>query len=288
MPAQYLSMKLMPLYRIHCFFFTALLLTSHHTFAQQTQFPMALHPAPGISAHIKKQGNEYVLIQPNGQHITIASPDNQEPVFSEEDDNFDGYPDLSVALPVSMVNFETSLYLYVPVSKTYRVVEMPKKIVQQQNCKGLGNIDLLPEQKAIHSECRSGPAWSYDILQIESDGSIWLSGQSHDAEVGKVWPHFYKPKLAVQYHRDGTVLSERVLPYSEGGDEDADWKVPVKHLPLYSAPDNTAKTRAYLIQGDQTTMLAFRGNDWMRIAWHGKRGTIKRWISLKDAYGKTD
>lgn len=98
------------------------------------------------------------------------------------------------------------------------------------------------------------------------------------------WPYFDKPMRAATYDRDGNLLSEKVLSYEEGVEVYPTWEVPVRRLPLYSAPDTSAVTRGYLIAGDETAMLAFKGDEWMKIAYEGKRGRIERWVSLKDAY----
>ena len=279
-------MKHMP--RIRPSLFGFLLLISSNVFSQ-TMFPMLLHPAPGVSARIDKQDNDYVLTQPNGQQVTMAEADDADgdfsPSFSEADYNYDGHDDLVISIPVGMVNIEETLYLYHPQSKTYKRFNVPADVIDRQNCQGLWQTTLLPEQQAIQSSCRSGPRWHSDTLRIEPDGSMWLTEQSRNEEEGALWPYFYKPQRTIQYDRNGNILIENVLSPDDGGGPDISWWVPVKRLALYSAPDRNAKSRSYLIQDDQTIMLAFKGKEWMKIAYHSKNGTIERWIWLEDAYG---
>src|SRR5690606_22059196 len=155
-------MKPVYLSRLSSVLFSLLSLVSGTALAQQAKLPMVLHPAPGMTAHIDKQGTDYILTQPDGQHVWLASSDDLEPGtdpdFDEEDINYDGHPDLYVGIPVSMVNVEADLYRYDVKSASYQLIELPESLRQRQSCEGLWNIGVLPEQKAIQSSCRSGPS----------------------------------------------------------------------------------------------------------------------------------
>ena len=73
---------------------------------------MVLHPAPEVTARIDKQCADYMLTQPDGQHVQLASATDldpgTDPDFAEEDVSDDGHPDLYVGIQVSMVNVETN------------------------------------------------------------------------------------------------------------------------------------------------------------------------------------
>lgn len=263
------------------------LLTSHGASAR-SELPFRLTPASGVSAQVEKQGQDYVLVQPDGQPVALLAEDDliegSSPIVAVEDYNYDGHPDLSLGLLTGMVNIAHALYLYDPHSRSYISFEVPDEIADRQNCAGFWDIERLPARKAIQSNCRGGARWHYDILQIEPDHSVWISEQSRVAEDRVGWPYFSKPMRAVTYDRQGHVLSETVMSYEEGAEPDASWNVPVERLELYTAPAVTARTNAYLIGGDETRMLAFDGDEWMKIAYGGRDGRIERWVSLKDAY----
>ncbi|CAM3736998.1 hypothetical protein BOTU111922_03000 [Bordetella tumulicola] len=264
-------------------------LTSYGVFSQD-ELPLLLNPAPGVSARIDKQGEDYVLIQPRGQRITLVSQDKLidlgqgDPIFNEEDYDYDGYADIAIGLRAGMVNTGEAIYLYDARSTSYVPFDVPEDVGERQNCRGFWSIERLTERKAIRSTCRDEARWHYDILQIEPDRSIWISEQSRTPEDVVYWPYFGKPTRYVTYDRHGKTLREAVLSYEEGGDRHTGWVVPVKRLALYSAPDTNAATTAYLIKGDEADRLAFEGGEWMKIAYNGKKGRIERWVSLKDAY----
>ena len=248
------------------------------------ELPLTLTPAPGISARIEKQEQDYVLIQPDGTRLELVSQDDvlegEAPLFAEEDYDFDGHPDLSVGLRAGMVDIGQAIYLYDAGSKSYAAFDAPAGVAERQNCVGLWDIERLAARKAIRSNCRGGARWHYDILQIEPDRSVWISEQSRVPEEAIYWPYFSKPARSVTYDRSGRILSENVL----AGEGDETWAVPVERIPLYLTPDEKTMTKAYLIKGDETTILAFEGDRWMKIAYSGKKDRIERWVSLKDAY----
>lgn len=249
--------------------------------------PLWLNPAPGVSARIEKQDDDYVLIQPRGQTLLLLSPGDvmlgESHFFKEADYDFDGYTDLSVGVRVGMVNITHELYLYDPHTMSYVLFQVPDNVAHQQNCSGFWHIERLPERRALQSGCRSAAHWHYDILQIEPDRSVWLSEQSLMPDYNLHWPYFGKPLRSATYDRDGNLLRETALGH-EYLNKHADWEVPVGRLTLYSAPDSNAATKAYLIEGDEAAMLAFEGDEWMQIAYEGRQGRIERWVSLKDAY----
>lgn len=90
--------------------FDLMCLTSYGVFSQD-ELPLLLNPAPGVSARIDKQGEDYVLIQPRGQRITLVSQDKLtdlgqgDPIFNEEDYDYDGYADIDYPprLPADLV-----------------------------------------------------------------------------------------------------------------------------------------------------------------------------------------
>ena len=249
---------------------------------------LSLRPAAGVSARIEKQGKDFVLIQPQGQRAPLLSEDDVpggDPSFEQADYDYDGHPDFSYGVRAGMVNIEQTIWLYHVDQNAYRVLELPKSVMARQNCEGFWDIERLVDRHAIKSQCRGGPRWFYDVLQIDPDRSVWLSGQNREPQASAAWPAFTKPLRDVTYDRQGKVLSETVPPSSESG-EDTGWVVPVQKLALFSAPNDQATTKGYLIKGDKTAMLAFQGEDWMKIAYIGKQGLIERWVRLQDAYGK--
>lgn len=255
--------------------------------ASDGQVLLPLSPEPGVSARIEKQGPDYVLIQPDGASLPLLSEDDVEegagPDFDALDYDFDGHPDVSLSLRAGMVNLAYAIWRYDPGAKAYVPFEVPESIQERQNCKGLWHVERLVARRTLRSSCRGGPRWHADLLRVEPGGVMWLAGQTREPEETFQWPYFGKPALGVMYDRQGTVLTEAVLPSGDGG-APAQWQVPVPRLALYSAPDEQAVTPGYLVEGDRTTLLAFRGEAWMQIGYEGKAGRIVRWVSLKDAY----
>lgn len=261
--------------------------TSRGVFAEH-ELPLLLNPAPGVTARIERQGEEYVLIQPDGEALPVLSlADAMEGsgyFFEQEDYDYDGYTDLSVGLYVGMVNISHEIYLYDPDTASYALFQVPEEVARQQNCGGFWHLERLPERRALQSGCRGAARWHHDILQIEPDRSVWISEQSLTPDFRLQWPYFGKPMRAATYDRDGNLLAETALSYADGVNEYIDWEVPVERLTLYSAPDPDAATKGYLIEGDVALMLAFEGDEWMKIAYEGRQGKIERWVSLKEAY----
>lgn len=277
------------------FLFLGLLCLANHGSFAGNEFPLFLHAAPGVSARVEKQDGDYVLIQPQGQRTILLSKydlvnttgpvrEGYGPFFEIEDYDYDGHPDLSVGLYSGMVNIGHVIYLYDPETTLYIPFEIPEEVASQQNCAGFWHIERLVSRKAIKNACRSAARWHYDILQIEPDRSIWISEQSVIPDIAIDWPYFGKPMRSITYDRHGNVLHETTLRDGSEPNPDATWVVPVTPLTLYSAPETHAATRAYLIEGDKTVMLAFEGDNWMKIAYEGKKGRIERWVSLEDAY----
>ena len=277
--------------RTRMFFLLAFTLFASVAAHAADRLPMTLTPAPDVRAHVEKKGGRYNLIQPQGQRTSLATDDDMldggEPRFKQEDYNADGFADLAVGIPAGPVDVSYAVYLYDPKSTSYKPFKLPPAVSNKQNCEGFWNITLTPQRKAVRSECRGGARQHHDVLQFEPDGSVWISEQSRAPKSAAQWPTFTLPTLAVTYDRQGAILSETVLPYDAGGDEKATWVVPIKRLALYSAADALAATKGYLIKGDETEMLAFEGDTWMKIAYVGKRGRIERWVLLEDAYGAT-
>jgi hypothetical protein len=247
-----------------------------------------LTPEPGITARVEKHGGDYVLVQPNGSNLSLLREADMEsgsetPLFEEEDYDYDGHKDLSVAVTAGSVDVKYQLYLYNPGSKSYADFAVPSDVAERQNCNGFWSIERTTKEKGIISSCKNDGRWVHDVIHIGPDGAAWISEQTRVVYDERIeWPYFGKPVLTVTYDRQGKVISEKVASQEETG-EPAEWEVPVAKLPLYAAPDPAARTKAYLIKGDQTRMLEFKG-DWMKIAYSGKKDTIERWVSLREAY----
>lgn len=271
-----------------CFPLLSILYLVGPTAIAENKFSKPLSPAPGIHAQIKEHAGDYVLIQPTGETLTLVyAEDRNEDTkldFSEEDYDFDGFPDLAVGLHVGMVNVFNDFYLYNPEVNAYEAFSIPQDVYDRQSCPGFWHIERLPEQKALQSSCRDAAMWHYDILQIDADRTIWISEQTLLREYKNQWPYFEKPLRTVRYDRSGTILTETAIIFDPELGDDPSWVVPVPQLPLYSAPDKDALTKGYLIQDDVTQMLEFQGDEWMKIAFEGKNNRIERWLSLKDAY----
>lgn len=247
-----------------------------------------LLPEPGVSAHIERREEGYVLIQPDGSKLVLLDSDwltgLDGPVgFDTADYDFDGYTDLALrAREAGSLDVGVALYLYDPKSRSFSPLIIEDELGGKLNCGELWNVERLAERKLIKSSCsRDGHYTRVDILSIGPDRSPRLVEQSRPEEQMSGWPYMEKPMRMVTYDPQGNIVLE--LPLAPDETEQG-WEVPIEKLALYSNPDGKSATNSHLVRGDKARKLAFAGGDWMKIAYQGKTGPLERWISLSEAY----
>lgn len=247
-----------------------------------------LLPEPGVSAHIEKREEGYVLIQPDGSKLVLLDSDwlagLDGPVdFETGDYDFDGYTDLALrAREAGSLDVGVALYLYDQKARSFSPLIIEDELGGKLNCGELWNVERIPERKLIKSSCSLDGHYSrVDMLSIGRDRTVRLVQQSRPEEQISGWPYLIKPMRMVTYDPQGNSILETPIAPDE---TEQGWEVPLEKLTLYSNPDRQSATNAYLTKGDKVRKLAYAGDDWMKIAYQGKAGPLERWISLKEAY----
>jgi len=247
-----------------------------------------LLPEPGVSAHIERHKEGYVLIQPDGSNLVLLDSDwltgLDGPVgFEIADYNFDGYSDFALsAREAGSLDVGVAVYLYNPKVKAFSLLIIEDELSGKLNCGELWNVERIPERKLIKSSCSLDGHYSrVDILSIDHDQPARLVEQSRPEEQMSGWPYLIKPMRMVIYDPRGNSILETPIAPDE---TEQGWEVPIEKLTLYSNPDQQSATNVYLGKDDKVRKLAYAGDDWMKIAYQGKAGPLEGWISLKEAY----
>lgn len=247
-----------------------------------------LTPETGISAHIEKSSEGYVLMQPGGSKMSILTADfmtmpDVDISLKTEDYDYDGYTDLALGVrEAGSLDIGSAVFLYDPKEKIYSPLIIEDALAGKLNCGELWNIERLPERKAIKSSCSLDGHYSRtDILMLDAHRNLWLTEQSRPEEDMSGWPYLIKPMRMVRYDPQGNILLETPLP---GFEMEEMWEVPVNRLALYNQPDPKNAAEQFLNHGDQVRKLAFAGNDWMKIALPATGAQQEYWVSLKETY----
>ena len=247
-----------------------------------------LLPEPGVSAHVERCKEGYVLVQPDGSQLVLLDSDwlngLDGPVgFKTGDYDFDGYTDFTLsAREAGSLDVGVAIYLYNPKVKAFSPLIIEDELGGKLNCGELWNVERIPERKLIKSSCSLDGHYSrVDILSIDRDQTVRLVEQSRPEEQMSGWPYLTKPMRMVTYDAQGNSVLEVPLAPDE---TEQGWEVPREKLTLYSNPDRQSATSSHLARGDKVRKLAYAGDDWMKIAYQDKTGPLESWISLKEAY----
>lgn len=267
----------MPLYRP----LAGLLLLPFFAAAELPEF----EPEPGLRSLVEKHGERYVLLQPDGNPLALSIPEGNEieaPSFEVDDYDFDGHPDLAIRVPVGMVNSVYHLYLYRPVLRRFERLHMPSELMERANCSELSQLQPDKAQRALYSHCRSGPRWYYDAYRFDESGAPWLYKTLHvrhdyDPDAPVFFPVFEKT-----LDPQGRIIASRAL---DDGDQPLTWTVPAPRLHLHERPEETSRSKAYLIAGDVCEVLDQQGR-WLQIRYASRKGPLERWVSLDEAYAQ--
>jgi len=250
-----------------------------------------LLPEPGVSAHVERRKEGYVLVQPDGSQLVLLDSDwlngLDGPVgFKTGDYDFDGYTDFALsAREAGSLDVGVAIYLFNPKVKAFSPLIIEDELGGKLNCGELWNVERIPERKLIKSSCSLDGHYSrVDILSIDRDQTVRLVEQSRPEEQMFGWPYLTKPMRMVTYDAQGNSVLEVPLAPDE---TEQGWEVPREKLTLYSNPDRQSATSSHLARGDKVRKLAYAGDDWMKIAYQDKTGPLEGWISLKEAYDLT-
>lgn len=243
-----------------------------------------LEPEPGLFAQVEQEGDRYQLLQPDGSRIDLLLPESdleQGPSFEVADYNFDGHADLAIRLPAGMVNENYSLYLYDPATRRYALLTLPEALSDALNCGELLGLHANVEEHALYSSCRSGPRWYYDALRFDEQGKPWLYKALHVQEDNSQdYPYLDFQLFEKTFDAAGNEVASRAV---DDDNQTQIWTVPTARVDLYQQPNLDSRTKAYLIQGDTSEVLARKGQ-WLQIRYASSKGPLERWVSLAQAY----
>lgn len=242
-------------------------------------------PEPGRHAQVQQQGEGYFLLQPDGSYLQLSIPegnDAEPPSFAVEDYDFDGHPDLAIRVPAGMVNSAYHVYLYRPALRRFEQLQIPPALMERVNCTWLSELQPDSEERALYSHCRSGPRWYYDAYRFAESGVPWLYKtlqvrHDYDPDAPVFFPVFEKT-----LDPQGRVIASRAV---DDGDQPITWTVPAPRLYLHARPEETSRTKAYLIEGDVCEVLDQQGR-WLQIRYASRKGPLQRWVSLDEAYAQ--
>jgi hypothetical protein len=242
-----------------------------------------LQPELGLKARVEQKGENYRLQQPDGSWMELQIPEanETEPRFEVADYDFDGHDDLGVRMAAGMVNQVYNLYLYRPAQRRFELLPMPETLIDRINCSSFSGLARKVEERALYSNCRSGPRWYYDAFRFDAQGQPWLykTLQVQD-DYSPDYPYVFFPLFEKTFDTQGNVVASRAM---NDDDQPQTWTVPTARLYLHQQPNEASRSKAYLIQGDVCEVLA-RKEQWLLIRYASKKGALERWISLDQAY----
>jgi len=187
-----------------------------------------------------------------------------------DDFNLDGYQDFAIDVGYGYggVNVFSDIYAFNIETGQF------DKILEE-----VSNIDISHEAKELHTAMKSGPSYISTNYRFDKgkpykyiDQVVMFNGMD----------------LATVYDKSGKITRKLVV---DPADEEMGFiepkpairKVLVKRAWLYSAPDQSSKTRSYLIEGDEVELHDAEGDayDWFKIRFNGKK-TVEGWVKSKD------
>ena len=182
-----------------------------------------------------------------------------------DDFNMDGRQDfaLDVSYGYGGVNVFSNIYIFN--AKTGRF---------EHRLGDVSNIDMRAKSRELYTAQKSGPLYYSTIYRID-DGRLFKFKDSTILLNGL--------EKATVFDRAGTVVRELIFDDTDEKMVPAIRKIIPEKAWLYSAPNEKNRTRAYLIKGDEVSVLDVSGEwfDWYKIRYEGKKPLV-RWVQGKD------
>lgn len=236
----------------------------------------------GVKIEIKKEDECYYLLTAGKEKQQLKCiDDNLESDVIIQDFNFDGYKDIAITNSLGMVNNVFYVFLYEHVNAAFKELRIADSATPKSACGDLYNLVVQLDDLSLVSSCRSGPVWYYDTYRYNDQGEIWLYKtteyqiQNSEIDTFPLYEHTFNQKgekldtVAIDF--DG----KKIL-----------WSVTSEKVFLYSSPEETSKTKAYLIHNDKVEILAQK-DDWIKIRFASRKGPLIRWLYLPEAIAKS-
>jgi len=231
-----------------------------------------------ISPKLKAQlvlNAERVTVQCQGKNIQVLTkvgnlPEGQFPV-QIDDFNFDGLTDVAVGESTgsSGLNWFYVVYFF-----------NPKTSLFEKGIEDLGTgseIETTPNQKEISGHSKDGSFMTGVSYRFQND-SPYIALESVELQGSALVAKAYKDPA-------GKIVQTIVTDYDNK-------QVKAKVLPakafLYDSPQESAKTKAYVIKDDQVALHKFSGSDWgwAFVEYKGSK-TIDRWMHTNELQSLT-
>ncbi|MCF5841392.1 XAC2610-related protein [Aeromonas veronii] len=234
-----------------------------------------------VKIEIQKENDCYYLLATGKEKETLICVDDElQSDIIIKDFNFDGYKDIAISSSLGMVNTVFYVFLYDHINAAFKKLKFADYKMPASACGDLYNLAVRLDDLSLVSSCRSGPVWYYDTYEYNPQGELWLYKtteyqiQNSEIETFPLYEHTFNNKgdkldtVAIDF--DG----KKIL-----------WPVTSEKVFLYSSPEKTSKTKAYLIHNDKVEILGQK-DDWIKIRFASRKGPLIRWIYLPEAIAK--
>ncbi|WP_342058210.1 XAC2610-related protein [Aeromonas sp. OTU364] len=235
-----------------------------------------------VKVEIQKENGCYYLVatEKDKQQLKCVDDDQQSDIVIQ-DFNFDGYQDIAIINSLGMVNNVFYVFLYEHVNSAFKELKFSDSKMPASACGDLYNLAVRLDDLSLVSSCRSGPVWYYDTYRYNAQGELWLyktteyQNQSSEIDTFPLYEHTFNQK--------GEKLDTVAIDFDG---KKIIWSVISKKVFLYSSPEETSKTKAYLIHNDKVEILQQK-DDWIKIRFVSRKGPLIRWIYLPEAIAKS-
>lgn len=236
----------------------------------------------GVNIEIKKEGECFYLLTAGKEKQRLKCiDDNLESDIIRQDFNFDGYKDIAITNYLGMVNNIFYVFLYDHVKTAFKEVTIADSKEPTSACEDLYNLSVRLDDLSLVSSCRSGPVWYYDTYRYNAQGELWLykttEYQIQNAEIDTF------PLYEHTFNQKGEKLDTVAIDFDG---KKILWPVTSEKAFLYSSPEKTSKTKAYLIHNDKVEILEQK-DDWIKIRFASRKGPLVRWLYLPEAIAKS-
>lgn len=236
----------------------------------------------GVKIEIQKENDCYYLFDTEKEKEKLICVDDElQSDVIIKDFNFDGYKDIAITNSLGMVNTVFYVFFYDHINAAFKELKTANYKMPASSCGGLYNLAVRSEALSLVSSCRSGPVWYYDTYRYNAQGELWLYKtteyqiQNSEIDTFPLYEHTFNQKgekldtVAIDF--DG----KKIL-----------WPVTSEKAFLYSSPEKTSKTKAYLIHNDKVEILEQK-DDWIKIRFASRKGHLVRWLYLPEAIAKS-
>ncbi|MBZ6074020.1 XAC2610-related protein [Aeromonas schubertii] len=230
---------------------------------------------------IKKDNNCYYLLVAGKEKASLRCVDDElQSDVIIKDFNFDGYKDIAITNYLGMVNTAFYVFLYDHMNAAFNELKIANYKMPASACGDLYNLAARTDDLSLVSSCREGPVWYYDTYRYNTRGELWIyktteyQFQNSAIETFPLYEHTFSQK--------GDKLDTVAIDFD--GNKIL-WSVTSEKAFLYSSPEKTSKTKAYLIHNDKVEILEQK-NDWVKIRFASRKGPLVRWLYLPEAIEK--